>query len=560
MANISELFAIGFEYHRKRQLPEAEEIYRRILAQDPAHPGALLYLAEIAHSVGQSVAAIQLLERGIAAHDRIPELHYGLASILQGSGQAEAASSHYQQAIALKPDYVEALNNLAMLYRSGDRLRDAAELCGRAIAVRPDYAEAHNNLGTILLELGEASAAVAAFEAALRLKADYVEARSNLGMALVVLGHKAPAEACYREALHLRPDYAEAHNNLGNLLRGAGQVDAARHHFERAVALRPDYADAHCNLAMLHMAMGEFEPGWRHFEWRWSLAQLRPERREIAPRWDGSDGMGRTILIWSEQGLGDCLQFCRYVPLLAQRGWKVVLEVQRPLVRLLRQLAGVEIVVAAGTTCGAAIDCQCSVMSLPYQFGTVLETIPARMPYLMPEAAEIERWARRLRQAGLTDEVLKVGLVWAGNPRLYSPALAAVDARRSVPLAQLAPLLSVEGVRFVSLQKDRRPGEVPAEWGLLDLMNEVEDFADTAALVAELDLVIAVDTSVLHLAGAMGKPVWLLNRANGCWRWLEGRDDSPWYPSMRIFHQPRQSDWASVIDHVLTALRMRQSS
>jgi|HubBroStandDraft_1064217.scaffolds.fasta_scaffold00033_60 tetratricopeptide (TPR) repeat protein len=549
------LAAVG--QHRAGRLAEAEAGYRRVLALDPGHADSLNLLGVVAAQCGHAEAAIEMIGRAIRLNDSVAGYHINLGLAWQYCGRREQAAECYRRALDLAPGDADAHNNLGILLQDEGRFDPAAEQFELSLAARPDHAEALVNLALARRNQGRLEDAVACGERALALRPGSAEACNNLALALDNLGRVEAALAHYRQALALRPDYPEALNNFGLALRQADQPEAALAQFDRALALRPDYAEAQLNQAMIRLLTGALRPGWAQYEWRWRSRQLEGERRDWGvPRWDGSDGAGRRILVWAEQGLGDSLQFCRYVPLLARRGWRVAAAVQPPLLRLFRSLDGAEEVVATGAEAGSGIDCHCPMMSLPHLFDTVLETVPAALPYLAPEAADVARWGRRLAASGFGREGgMRVGLVWAGNPRRHSPLLAITDARRSIALDQLAPLLAIPGIRFVSLQKDRRPGEVPAAQGILDLMDEVEDFADTAALVAHLDLVIAVDTSTLHLAGAMAKPVWLLNRYDTCWRWLRDRRDSPWYPTLRQFRQAEPGVWAGVLEAVAAALR-----
>jgi len=298
---------------------------------------------------------------------------------------------------------------------------------------------------------------------------------------------------------------------------------------------------------------GRLEAGWKEYEWRWQTTQLSGRARDfLAPLWDGTAIEDRTILLHAEQGFGDTLQFCRYVPLIAC-GARIILEVQAPLVRLLSRLPGVTQIVAHGDGL-PPFDLHCPLLSLPRAFGTTLDTIPAVTPYLSADPALAANWHERL--AGLDD--LRIGLVWAGSQRLNRPEEAAFDRRRSIALDAMAPLGEASGVSFISLQKDELAAQAihpPHEMRLHDFTADLHDFEDTAALIVNLDLVISVDTSVAHLAGALGKPVWLLNRFDTCWRWLLNRDDSPWYPTLRQFRQPGPGDWNSMIREVRDALQ-----
>jgi hypothetical protein len=322
-------------------------------------------------------------------------------------------------------------------------------------------------------------------------------------------------------------------------------LDEAEACFRRAIRLKPDYPDAHFNLAATLLAKGELQEGWAEYEWRWLTPRMKKTRRDFTqPMWRGEVAEGRTLLIHAEQGFGDCLQFSRYATLAADRGARVVVEVPGPLVRLIRDLPGVDLVVARGDEL-PPFDIQCPMLSLPMVFGTVLTTIPSPTSYLRAEDAQVAVLETRLAAIGPGP---RIGLAWAGNPRKDSPALA----RRSMPLERFMPVLELPGLRFFSLNKDT---PAPPDSPLVDLMDEMADFGDTAALISNLDLVISVDTAVAHLAAALGKPVWLLDRFDTDWRWLAGRRDSPWYPTLRIYRQPRQGDWDSVLDDVRRDLR-----
>jgi Flp pilus assembly protein TadD len=479
---------------------------------------------------------------------------FAAAFQLHQAGRLGEAEQLYRQVLAGDPGHSDGLHMLGVLAGQTGRTDLAAELIGRAIARAPGCAAYHANLGNVLREQGDLPAATASFRRALALRPDFPEAHNNLGTALQELGEPEPALACFRRALALRPDYADALGNLGNALRDLGLAEAAVSCLRQAVRLRPGLAPAHHNLALALLACGEMAEGWQEYEWRWQAPPLAGSQRAWArPQWHGEAAPGRTLLIHAEQGFGDTLQFCRLAPLAASRFARVILEVPPPLVRLVRTLRGVDQVVAAGDAL-PAFDLQCPMLSLPRALGTTLEGIPATVPYLHADAAEAAVWRARLGGPGL-----RVGLAWAGNPRRHLRAVAAVDRRRSLPPELLAPLLAQPGPRFVSLQKDGPPALADAK--VIDLMAEVHDFAATAALIENLDLVISVDTAVAHLAGALGRPVWLLDRFDSCWRWLGARRDSPWYPTLRRYRQPRWGDWASVVAEAAADLgRLTQTS
>jgi tetratricopeptide (TPR) repeat protein len=523
--------------------PEAAMPYlRRAIALRPDYAEAQYNLGIALVKLRQPDEAVACYRRALAVRPDYPDALNNLGQTLWELGAQDEATDCFRRALALRPDSPEALNNLGISLREKGQRSEAAEHFRRAVALRPAYLEALTNLAMTLNDLGRFEEAAAAYRQGLAIKPDLVHERNNLGAALAQLGRFEEAGECYRQALSRQPDYPEALNNLGNVLRAQGRLDEAIAAYRQAAALKDDYPDVHHNLAMALLASGELAAGWTEYEWRWRTDQLRAAHRDFGkPLWRGEAGAGRTLLIHAEQGFGDTIQFCRYAPLAAARGWRVVMMVQRALVRLLGSLDGVaEVRPARGDP--PPCDAQCPMMSLPLALGTTLATIPAPRSYLHADPREVSAWGERL--AALGGRGVRVGLVWAGNPG-RSPILSAVDRRRSMPLDRMAPIFAVPGVQFVRLQKDQRAAA--EAHAMVDVMDHMKDFADTAALVTQLDLVISVDTAVAHLASALGRPVWLLDRYDPCWRWLTGRQDSPWYPALRLYRQTAPGDWDGVV-------------
>jgi tetratricopeptide (TPR) repeat protein len=586
-ASTEALFEAAFADHQAGRLGEAGAAYQRIIDAAPNHSDAWHLLGVVAHQLDRNDLAAEYIGRAVALSGDDPSYRSNLGGVLCALGRHAEAEEHLRRALRLRPDDPDAHNNLGIALRDLGRIEEAAASHREAVRLRPDFAIAHSNLGHALNLLGRPAEAEVSYRAALNLRPDVAEDHHGLGFALRALGRPAEAEACHRTALRLTPDFLDAHNNLGNALLDQGRTAEAeasfraaldRHPdfpeaqnglgivhfasgrpaeaepiFRAAVALRPDFADAHLNLGFALLAQGKMAEGWAEHEWRWKAKPLAQAARKFAaPQWQGEEIGERTILLHAEQGFGDTLQFCRYAPLVAA-GARTVLEVQAPLVRLLSRLPGVAQAIARGEPL-PAFDLHSPLLSLPKAFNTTLETIPADIPYLAADPVLAAHWRERLAPL----EGLRVGLVWAGGQRASKPALAAVDRRRSIALAALAPLGGVRGVSFVSLQKGDPAAQAahpPPGLVLHDWTDEIEDFADTAALIDGLDLVITVDTAVAHLAGAMGKPVWLLNRFDGCWRWLLDREDSPWYPQLRLFRQPVPGDWARVLGDAAAALQ-----
>jgi Flp pilus assembly protein TadD len=470
------------------------------------------------------------------------------AVALHQRGELTGAEVRYRQVLDLQPGHPDALHHLGLIAYAAGLLDEAAGHIGESLRRKPANAAAHANLALVHHARGDYEGALAECDTALRLQRQFPAAHYNRGNALRELGRLEDAIASYERALRLKPDFVGPLVNRARTLRDLGRLDAALAGNARALALAPDLAEAHLNQAMIHLLRGDFEQGLPEFEWRWRDAQLAGARRDFAaPQWQGdTDPAGRTVLVHAEQGLGDTLQFARYAPLLAARGARVVLEVQPPLRDLLRTLPGGAEVIARGDAL-PDVDLHCPLLSLPLAFGTRLESIPAPVGYLQAEPARVARWQARLGPAPGP----RIGLVWSGNPDHNN------DRNRSLPLAALRPLFR-PGMEFVSLQPQVRAGDQeemrsgpPA---LRHFGDELQDFADTAALASLVDLVIAVDTAGAHLAGALGRPLWLLLPWLPDWRWLLDRDDSPWYPTARLFRQPRAGDWASVIATVARSL------
>jgi tetratricopeptide (TPR) repeat protein len=417
---------------------------------------------------------------------------------------------------------------------------EALQSIDRSLALRPGDADALLNRGNVLEQLRRYEEALASYDQALALRADFAEAALNRGIALRYLSRHEEALTSYDRALALRPDYADAWNARGASLWDLRRLDAALASYDKALALNRDFASAHFNEGCIRLLTGDFTRGWEQYEWRWRDPKLAFPQRDFAePRWTGTESLqGKTILLHAEQGMGDTLQFCRYVPLVAARGAAIVLEVQPALQALLAQLPGVIQVIAQGEP-RPAFDYQCPLLSLPLAFGTGLASIPAPPAYLFADEQRIRLWRSRLGETALP----RVGLAWSGSTWHRN------DQHRSISLRAFQRLC-VPGIDFVSLQKEVRPADQP----LLDALPEVRtfsteltDFTETAALLACLDLIICVDTAVLHLAGALGRPAWLLLPFTPDWRWLLDRDDSPWYPTVRLFRQPKAGDWDSVL-------------
>jgi tetratricopeptide (TPR) repeat protein len=608
---VQALFERATRHHAAGQLAEAEQGYREALAIAPDHADALHGYGVLAHQLGRADVAVGMIGRALKlgggrAHYYInlgralrdlghreeargafqcavildpddPVAQFNVAVALAELGRGAEAVEHYRAAVRLDPGMAEAWVNLGVLLHTAGEVTEAGACFRRVAALRPGDAAARGLWALVLREQGRAVEAESVLREAVRLDPDNPEYRNMLGATLIDLGRQAEAEVELRRALGAAPEHVQARNNLGLALQGLGRLEEAFTELQTAVQRQPDspdilsnlggvlrdlgraeeaevtwrkvlardpsHASAHFNLGAVLLARGDFAAGWAKFEWRDRVPGRRP-REFTQPRWRGEELGGGVLLIHAEQGFGDAIQFCRYVPMAARRG-RIVLEMPGPLVRLMQGLSGVDRVIAQG---GALprIDVHCPMLSLPHVFGTTVETIPADVPYV--QAPESALWKSRV--GGLAG--LRVGLCWAGS------AGYRYDRWRSLTSGELVALAGVPEVSLVSLQKD--PGHsVPPELKLHDWSAELRDFADTAALIAELDLVISVDTAVAHLAGALGKPVWLLNRFDPDWRWMQGGERSLWYPSLRQFRQPARDDWGSVMTAAARALAAEAS-
>ena len=541
--HLAAILNLGIALREQGRLDEAAAFYHVALEQHPDSPEANFNLGIVLCKQGKPEQAAACYQKAIELRRDYWKAYINLGAALQAEGRIEDAVRLYRQALDLQPDNAELCNNLGAALQRQGRLDEAAAQCERSIGLKPGFPDPFYNLGVIYRQQGRLAEAVTAYRHALGLKPDYPDAWSNLGVVLQKLARMDEAAACHRRAIDLRPDSPEAFSNLGVVLYLQRRMDEAARCLRQAIALRPHYAEAHLNLASVLMRQGEMAEGWAEYEWRFGVPDTAERRRTfVQPQWRGEAAAGRTILIHAEQGLGDTLQFCRYAVLAKARGLLVVLEVQKPLARLLRCLDA-DLVIAGDEL--PPFDLHCPMLSMPLAVGTVLETIPSSGPYLRADPVQVDRWAGRL--AAMAGRGTRIGLVWAGSTAHKD------NNERSLDPARLAPLFGLPGLHFVSLQKGGPAA--PDGFRLLDFMAEMHDLADTAALIMNLDLVISVDTAVAHLAAALGKPVWMLDRFDPDWRWpLEGRG-TPWYPTLRIYRQPTRGDWDPAVAAIVDDLR-----
>jgi Flp pilus assembly protein TadD len=461
------------------------------------------------------------------------------------SGRLNEAEQIYRRIIELQPNSTTALNNLGSVLLRRHEFEEAIAACQEALKIQPEFPEAHINLSQAYLATGRVEEAIDALRRTLAIRPDLTEGWNNLGNAYLVTDQLDKALEAFHRALALQPGWPHVHSNLGKARQTANDLDGAIASFRAALALQPDLPITHLNLGIALLLRGEYLEGWREYEWRWRTREFDVQKRNFAkPHWDGSELNGRRILLFAEQGFGDTIQFVRYAKLVADRGGEVVLECQPQLCRLLRGARGVTEVARPGLEL-PAFDTHCPLLSLARIFGTELTTIPAAVPYNSVDKEMVGKWKARLAP---DQSKLKVGLAWAGGTS---------DRNRSLPLKLLLPLAQIPGVSLYSLQYGAEARQIedsgmPIQNGKMSA--NFEDFADTAGLISQLDLVVTIDTAVAHLAGSMGKPVWVLLKFAPDWRWLLDRADSPWYPTMRLFRQKRFSEWESPIRQAVEAL------
>ena len=612
-ASVASRLELGIAHLQAGRTADAEACFRQVLEILPTHPDALHLLGYTAIATQRDAAGVELIQQAIhhnrsnpdyyahlgagysnlgqlqqalesytdalSLRSNLPAVLYSRANVLARLNRLEEALADYERACSLKPDYTDAVNAAGMilhklgrhaeaetkflhalrlhpqhlltlilrgaLMRDLKRFDEAVSSLNAAIALKGDVPEALHERGLVFMAVGKFADAIADFERAASLKPDFSEAYSDFGCALTKTRQLETATETFRKALAIDPRHVAALNNLGSVLVDLDRPLEALGYFDRAIAVDPGYAEAHLNKAIIMLRLGDLQRGWIEYEWRWKCPSQNLVHRPFdKPLWLGAEPIaGKVMLIHNDQGLGDALQFCRYVPLLKARGAEIILEIDGPLSALLSRLPGISRCLAKGAPL-PPFDFHCPLTSLPLAFSTTLDTIPAEVPYL-PRASE-----EAGPQLGPSKRP-RIGLVWSGNPHHLN------DHNRSLPFKDLLPLLDGVEAQFVSLQKNARPEDeelLRQRSDVLDFGPALRDFADTAALVEQLDLVISVDTSVAHLAGGLGRPLWVLLPYIPDWRWLLERDDSPWYPTARLFRQTAARDWAEVVERVRAAL------
>ncbi|MFC2140313.1 tetratricopeptide repeat protein [Candidatus Auribacterota bacterium] len=562
----------GLILQMKRHFDQALKAYDQALKYKPSFAEAHNNRGILLQEKKCYAEALNAYDQALKHRPKYAEAYNNRGNTLKKQEKINEAATAYSKALLLKPDYAEAYVNLGLILLNRERLKEALEAFDRAIKFKANYAEAYNSRGIVLLKMKKMSEAIAIFDQAIAIDPQFAEAYNSKGIALLKLGKFAEALAVFDRAIAIKPDYVEAYNNRGHVFRKKGDLEAALKSFDQALALKSDYVEGYngrgitlqdqgrvdealttfetalsldpkhakavCNSSFLLLSQGDFAEGWKRYEWRWKDPDFCPKRKFKQPEWDGSELKGKKILVYSEQGMGDNMQFIRYIPLLKKKGAYVIVECPETLKHLFATITDIDNLITKEDKL-PDFDLQIPLLSLPYILGTTLDNIPCQVPYIFPPKTgpEIE-----------THPQLKnIGLVWAGEPRYEN------DLNRSIDIYLFKELFNLSEVNFFSLQYGKREDDINTlgdNFKIIDLSKKLSDFSVTAFLIDKMDLIISVDTAVAHLSGALGKPVWTLLPFASDWRWMLKRADSPWYPSMRLFRQPKVGDWKSVLKKV----------
>lgn len=526
-------------------LGESLASYDQVISIKPDYAQAYYNRGVVLKDLGRLEEALVSFGQAINIKPDYVEAYYKRSIALQELGRLEESLVGYDQIIRLKPDYVEAYTNRGVALRDLRRLEESLASYDQAICIKPDYADAYYNRGIVLQELGSLEEAIVSYKKAINIKPNHADAYTNRGNALQELNCLEDAIVSYSQAISIKTDYSVAHSNRGVALQKLGRIDEAIVSYYKAISNKPDYAEAHWNLSLCHLLTGNFKDGTQGYEWRWRREDINKNNGVKIfhqPLWLGEESIiGKTILLYAEQGLGDTIQFCRYAPLVAKIGAKVILEVQRPLLNLLKNLEGVNQLIAIGDTL-PAFDYQCPLSSLMLAFKTELNSIPPISQFTTSNRETVIKWQTKLGKKVKP----RVGLVWSGSTGHKN------DQNRSLTLSRLLPNLP-SNIEYVCLQKEIREvdRELLAQHHEIKYFGDIlDDFSDTASLCELMDVVISVDTSVAHLAGTLEKPTWVLLSYSPDWRWLLDRDDNPWYPSIKLYRQESIGDWDGVLEKV----------
>ncbi len=587
MNNINDILREAIKHDNSGDLRKADALYLKVADAYPENVELLFRIGTLKLRLRDFDNAVSFLRKSARLKPDYAEAHNNLGNAFLMQKMYPEAVKNYDTALKIDANIAEAHNNKGVAFRKLNKPGEAVGCFQQALRIRPDYAGAYNNMGAALKDLGEFEAAVVSIQLALSLNPDHVEALNNLGVCFRSMGKFEEAVATLKKAVELKPDYAEAHNNLGSALRNIGKLDEALASFHNAQKFKPQYVEAFNNLGLILrdkgklddaiacynnglnidpenidvkwnksialLLKGDYNHGWPEYETRFarrgSTAKIFPK-----PRWDGSPFKGKTVFVHAEQGYGDTFQFARFLPLIKDLGGSVVFECQKGLAPLLNTIKGFDKIVEKndGFASSNEFDMHAPLLSLPGLLNVSLDNLPSKTPYIFTDSELTSQWHARLNSNA--EGTFKVGIAWTGNPQHEN------DFNRSCPLSVFKPLSEIKGLTLFSLQKNETPSKINEDFQtgkIIDLADDLNSFSDTASVIANLDLVVAVDTAVVHLAGAMGKETWTLLPFSPDWRWLLNRNDSPWYPQMQLFRQPNLGDWETVIRNIVEELKKR---
>lgn len=550
--HVAALNLLAIVLTNRKRYNEAEIQFRSALSANPNSSETLYNYGVFLKSLKRPKEALERFSQAIAINSAAADAWNNRGTVFNELRRYTEAIADFTKAISLKPNYSGAFSNKGESFRELKRYDDALATYDKALALKPDLAEAWLGRGNVLTELRRYDEASDAYDKALVLKPELAEAWLGRGNVLTELKRHDDALGAYERALALKPLLAEAWLGRGNVFTEVKRYEEAIAAYNTAQQVNPNLGEGYFNEACARLLWGDTERGWQKYEHRWNTRRFIGSKRLFTqPMWLGDRSIAnRTVLLHAEQGLGDTIMGCRYVPRVAALGAKVILEVQPPLKSLCQTLEGASELIAKGDEL-PEFDLHCPLMSLPLAFKTELDTIPAKVPYFKVPDDLIGKWHARLGECRI-----KIGIAWAGNPQFPK------DHDRSILLKNILPVCSVRGANFFSLQKDLRKGDrdiLDANPHIVNLGSEANDLRDTAAIMMSLDLVISSDTSIVHLAGALGRPVWVLLSANPDWRWFLDRHDSPWYPTAKLFRQRESGDWKAVVEELRAQLEKHPS-
>ena len=540
---------LGAAHRGLGDLNKASQSFKKVTELNPNYTNGHNNLGVTLKNQGKLDEAIEAYNKALSLKPDHAEAYNNMGNALQDQGKLDEAMASFNKALAIKPDYAEAYNNMGTVLKDQGKLEKAIASYTKALSLKPDYAKAYNNMGVTLQEQGKLDEAIEAYKMALAIKSEYAEAYNNMGTVLKDQGKLDEAIEAYKMALAIEPDYAEAYNNMGSIFQEQGKLEKAITSYNKALSLKPDYAEAYYNMGNAYNLKGEIQKGLELFEYRFKKQKVPSRAPREKLHWNGSEPIkGKEFLVYEEQGLGDIIQFCRYLPTLVKQGAKVTFKVTQKLHAILQTMdSGVTLSTTDADE--GQIDFEAPLMSLPHLFKTHLKTIPSMNPYLYANHGRTKTWGERLH----TDR-FKIGICWQGSK-------SKIDIGRSFPLSLFEGISKAPNVELISLHKgegEHQIKDISFDLTTLgaDFDADQDAFLDTAAVMMNCDLIITSDTAIAHLAGALGCQTWVALKHVPDWRWMLDRSDSPWYPTMTLYRQKNPGDWACVFEAINRNLRI----